>query len=261
VVPEGDSIGGSEAAGTLPRPLATDKLPAADTTLGEAAAVSAQPVPDSAQDNQQAEHAAAEPDGQAADLLAGILSAVRELAVSSARYHSRAEQREGVIDHLHSEVDRLRRGERRGLLRPLLVEICRLRNDLLRQAEDLPSDFDAERARLLLRSYAESVELALENSGAVTFTPGEGAAFDPRMHRRVGAEPTSDPAAAGRVARVRRGGYLDVDANSPIAPAEVVLFGPVSAAPSEIPAAYPDPVTVDVGGQSSAPPTDDRSAL
>jgi molecular chaperone GrpE len=166
------------------------------------------------------------PAGQPAALLAEISGTIRELADSTERYHSRAEQRESVIDHLHAEVDRLRRGERRGLLRPLLVEICRLRNDLLRQADELPDDFDAERARLLLCSYAESVELALESSGVISFAPASGDPFDPRMHRRVAGATTSDPALVGRVAEVRRGGYLDVDAASPIAPAEVVLFGP-----------------------------------
>jgi molecular chaperone GrpE len=158
------------------------------------------------------------------ELMAGIAASVRELADSSERYHARAQQREGVIDHLSAEVDKLRRGERRVLLRPLLVEICRLRNDLLRQAGELPADFDTRRAALLLRSYAESAELTLENSGVVTFAPDCGDAFDPRMHRRVGGEPASEPAFAGRIARVLRDGYLDVDANSPIAPAEVVVF-------------------------------------
>jgi hypothetical protein len=106
----------------------------------------------------------------------------------------------------------------------LLVEMCRLRNDLLRQAEDLPGDFDADRARLLLRSYAESVELALEDGGVATFAPEKGDRFEPRMHRRVGGETTDDPEAAGRVAQVRRSGYLDIDSNTPIAPAEVVLY-------------------------------------
>lgn len=159
-----------------------------------------------------------------AELLAGIAASVRDLAGSAERYHARAEQRENVIDHLRAEVERLRRGERRGLLRPLLAEICRLRNDLLRQAGELPEDFGTERAALLLQSYAESVELALENSGVVSFAPDSGDAFDPRMHRRIGGEPAPDPALAGRIARVRRDGYLDVDANSPIAPAEVVVF-------------------------------------
>jgi molecular chaperone GrpE len=163
-----------------------------------------------------------------ADLVAEIAESVRHLAESAERYHTRAEQREAVIDHLRAEVDRLRQGERRGLLRPLLVEISHLRNDLLRQAGALPEDFDRERAARLLRSYAESVELALENSGVVTFAPDNGDAFDPRMHRKVGGEPTDDPARAGRIAEVRRDGYLDVDANSPIAPAEVVVFASVA---------------------------------
>jgi molecular chaperone GrpE len=161
---------------------------------------------------------------QDGELMAEIAASVRELAHSSERYHARAQQRESVIDHLSAELERLRRGERRGLLRPLLVEICRLRNDLLRQAGELPADFDAERAALLLRSYAESAELALENSGVVAFAPDGGDAFDPRMHRRVGGEPAGDPDLVGRIARVRRDGYLDVDAGSPIAPAEVVVF-------------------------------------
>ena len=161
---------------------------------------------------------------QDGELMAEIAASVRELAHSSERYHARAQQRESVIDHLSAELERLRRGERRGLLKPLLVEICRLRNDLLRQAGELPADFDAERAALLLRSYAESAELALENSGVVAFAPDGGDAFDPRMHRRVGGEPAGDPALVGRIARVRRDGYLDVEAGSPIAPAEVVVF-------------------------------------
>ena len=45
------------------------------------------------------------------------------------------------------------------------------------------------------------------------------------MHRRVGGEPPDEPALAGRIASIRRDGYLDVDSNSPIAPAEVVVFG------------------------------------
>ena len=184
------------------------------------------PVSDVTQDGGSADPAPAEPAETIADLLAGISEAMRLVTVASDRYHARAEQREAVIDHLLAEIERLRRGERRGLLRPLLVQICRLRNDLLRQAMDLPSDFDAERARALLRSYAESVEFTLEDSGVVIFTPSEGDAFEPRMHRRVGSEPATDPPVAGRVARAKRHGYLDVDANSVIAPAEVVLFGP-----------------------------------
>jgi molecular chaperone GrpE len=164
--------------------------------------------------------------------LVKISEDVERLAVSAEHYHARAAQREGVIDHLHAEVERLRRGERRGLLRPLLVEICRLRNDILRQAEDLPADFDADRTRVLLRSYAESIELTLEDSGVVTFEPEKGDRFEPRLHRRVGGEATGDRELAGQVARIRRSGYLDVDTKSPVAPAEVVLFVPAGTEPT-----------------------------
>jgi molecular chaperone GrpE (heat shock protein) len=206
VTPEWNTTGGLETA--VPELAGSGVSGPADGSADGPAAPGA-PVPEGGADG---------------GLLAGIAASVRELADSTERYHARARQRENVIDHLGAEVDRLRRGERRGLLRPLLVEICRLRNDLLRQAGELPADFDTERAALLLRSYAESIELALENNGVVTFAPEGGDAFDPRMHRRVGGEPTPDPAFAGRIAGVRRDGYLDVDANSPIAPAEVVVF-------------------------------------
>ena len=139
-----------------------------------------------------------------------------------------------MIDHLHSEVDRLRRGERRGLLRPLLVEMCRLRNDLLRQAEDLPDDFDAERARLLLRSYAESDRAGA--GGQRGRRPSRRSRVTASSRGCTGAWAASlpvDPGLAGRVAQVRRDGYLDVDTNSPIAPAEVVLYVLASADPGQ----------------------------
>ena len=264
--PERGIIDASEAAAILPEaPPAAELSHSADAEPAEPADAAAQQPSHKAQDDLPPDPAPPVPAGQPVDLLTRIFTAVQEVAESAGRYHARAEQRERVIDHLHSEVDRLRRGERRGLLRPLLVELCRLRNDLLRQAEGLPDDFDAEQARLLLRSYADSVEIALEDSGVITFTPGEGDSFEPRMHRKVGGEPTSDPAATGRVARVRRTGYLDVDANIPIAPAEVVLFGAASAAPAEIPAARPhaepDLAHADLRTPDSASATDERKAL
>jgi len=177
-----------------------------------------------------------------ASRLAEISASLEHLAESAQRYHARAEQREAVIDHFSSEVDRLRRGERRGLMRPLLVEICRLRADLLRQADDLPDDFDADRARLLLRSYADTVELVLEDNGITTYAPADGDAFNPRMHRQAGTAPAADASAVGSIASVRGNGYLDIDAGTPVAPAEVVVF-------VRVPAAH-DPRDAQVPGQN-----------
>jgi molecular chaperone GrpE len=153
-----------------------------------------------------------------------ISTALGRVAEASERYHARAEQREGVIDYLRSELDVLRRGERRGLLRPLLTDMCRLRDDLLKQADTLPPDFDAAKAADLLRSYAETIELTLESNGVVTFTPDSGDLFNPRMHRRTTGEATADATLAGHIAGIRRDGYLDIEANTPIAPAEVTVY-------------------------------------
>jgi molecular chaperone GrpE (heat shock protein) len=164
-----------------------------------------------------------------ADALAEACVALRELVVLSERYHTRAEQREGVIDLLRSELDVLRRGERRGVLRPVLTDLCRLRDDLLNQADTLPADFDAARAAGLLRSYAETIELTLESNGVVGYSPDAGERFDPRLHRRAGGEPAADPALNGHIAGVRRAGYMDIEAKSPIAPAEVTVFAAAKA--------------------------------
>ena len=248
VIPKWDTAGGQEAAtspaagsgpdAVVPEAAANRPEPAETAEPGGPDPVTLDvPSGEAAQDMRGQADGGQIPaaDGAAsAALLTKISAAVRQLADSSERYHLRAEQREAVIDHQRDEVDRLRRGERRGLLRPLLVETCRLRNDLLRQAGELPADFNAERAALLLRSYAESVEITLENSGVRTFAPEPGDPFDPRMHRRVGGQLPEDPALVGRIASVSRDGYLDVDSNSPLAPAEVAVFGTlaVTAAPA-----------------------------
>jgi molecular chaperone GrpE (heat shock protein) len=111
----------------------------------------------------------------------------------------------------------------------VLADLCRLRGDLLSQSAALPTDFDAAKAADLLRSYAETIELTLESNGVVTYAPDGGERFDPRLHRRVAGEATHDPALAGRVAGVRRDGYLDIEANNPIAPAEVTVFAAAKA--------------------------------
>lgn len=157
-------------------------------------------------------------------VLAEMAAALRQLVDTSERYHVRAEQREGVIDHLRSEIDVLRRGERRGLLRPVLADLCRLRDDLLKQAATLPAEFSPDKAADLLRSYAETIELTLESNGVVTYAPECGDAFNPRIHRRVNGEPTPDRALSGHIAGIQRDGYLDIEANSPIAPAEVTVY-------------------------------------
>ncbi len=219
-----EGIEALRAAAAVPDPGEGEPPPAeaVPELAGQPAATMAVETAPAETDAVPTETAKAGPSPEA--LLAEISATVREVAELSERYHSRAEHREGVIDFLRSELDALRQGERRGVLRPVLAELCRLRDDLLGQADTLPGNFDAAKAAGLLRSYAETLKLTLESNGVVTYAPDSGDLFDPRRHRRAGGEPTADPALAGHVARVRRDGYLDIEANSPIAPAEVTVF-------------------------------------
>jgi len=201
-----------------------------DTAAGSADDTGDPAAESAAESEAAAANSSPDPEEPTAEVLLTEISAtLSEVADQSRRYHIRAEQRESVIDLLRSELEVLRRGERRGLLRPLLADLCRLRGDLLSQSAALPADFDAVKAADLLRSYAETIELTLDSNGVVTYAPEGGERFDPRLHRRVGGEPTDDPAVVGHIAAVRRVGYLDVEANSPIAPAEVTVFAAAKA--------------------------------
>jgi len=216
-----------------------EEIPAAESTVEAETSEETESSSEASADSSAEASAESEPAGgnsppdpaapTAEALLTEISATLRVVADQSGRYHTRAEQRESVIDLLRTELEVLRRGERRGLLRPLLADLCRLRGDLLSQSAALPADFDAGKAADLLRSYAETIELTLDSNGVVTYAPEGGEPFDPRLHRRVGGEPTDDPALAGHIAAVRRVGYLDIEAKSPIAAAEVTVFAAAKA--------------------------------
>ena len=156
--------------------------------------------------------------------LAELTAEVRRLAAAAEQYQERARQREGVIDYLRSELDLLRRGERRGLLRPILTEMSRLHADIARQVTSLPPDYTAVQAANLLDSYADSLKGGLEDHGVVTYAPEAGDHFDPRWHRQIKNLSTSDPGLDGRIASVSKVGYLDIEAGSPLSPADVTLY-------------------------------------
>jgi molecular chaperone GrpE (heat shock protein) len=170
-----------------------------------------------------------------ADPIGELTAAVARLVTESEKHHARASHRETVIDNLHAEAERLRTGERRGTVRPLLMSVARVRDDLMRQAAQLPSDFDAVRAQKLLQSFADSIEIVLDDYGVSTCTPAVGDEFDARRHRAVSSTPTADAALVKTIASVRRDGYQDVEAGVPLKQAEVVVY--IEAPVAETPAA------------------------
>lgn len=184
-------------------------------------------------------------DGAAADdpggLASAVLAAVSELraslasvATQAARDHDRAQAREAVIDRLHGEVERLRAGEVRALLRPVVTDLRRLREDLLTQACSVPEAMTRDEVTVLLESYADSVALTLERCGIVAVRPVKDSKFDPRQQQVSDIAETGDRDLNGLVADIVSDGYAEADGGRPVAPARVIVYRHVgSAAPDE----------------------------
>ena len=179
----------------------------------------------------------------AADPIAELTATVMQLVTESEKHHARAAHREAVIDNLHAELEKLRTGERRGTVRPLLMSVARIRDDLMRQAAELPSEFDAVRAQRLLQSFADSIEIVLDDYGVSTCTPAVGDEFDARRHKAVSSTPTADAALVRTIASVRRDGYQDVEAEVSLKQAEVVVYveAPVTVPESAAADSFPTP--------------------
>jgi molecular chaperone GrpE len=149
---------------------------------------------------------------------------VTRLADEVAAGNVRAEARERVIDHLHAEVERLRVGEEGILLRPVIVDLQTLRQDLLRQAGTLPETIEPTQVRALLTSFALSVEQALERCGVAPVRPAVGEAYNARQHRTVKVVDTERKAQDETVAEVISDGYLDTRTDRMTAPARVAVW-------------------------------------
>jgi len=144
------------------------------------------------------------------------LAAVDVLRAELAAHNVRAAAREQLVGKLHEEVQRLRTGERAALLRPVIVDLGRLRNSLLRQSGESTEDTAA-----IFAGFADDVTFALERVGAEPLSPTVGGAVTPGSHRVVGVVDTGDVAADGTVAAVDADGYVDTVEDKVVLPALV----------------------------------------
>ena len=150
---------------------------------------------------------------------------LRELTSQLAREHDRAQARETVIDRLHAEVERLREGEARTLLRPAVTDLRRLRDDLATQARSVPAEMTKGEVAVLLESYADSVALILERCGVVPVRPvARETRFEPHQQQAVGVVGTGQAALDGIVAEVVSDGYAEAGTGRPVAPARVTVY-------------------------------------
>jgi molecular chaperone GrpE len=152
-------------------------------------------------------------------------ASLTDLTSQISREHDRAQARESVIDRLHSDVERLRAGEMRSLLRPAVTDMRLLRDDLTVQARSVPEAMTSGEVTVLLESYADSVALILERCGVVPVRPVAGEAkFNPRQQQAVGVLGTDRADLDGIVAEVVSDGYTEADTGQLVAPAKVKVY-------------------------------------
>ena len=164
------------------------------------------------------------------DAIKALRDTMDGLSFQLAREHDRAKAREAVIDRLHEENQRLRAGEVREFLRPVLADLRQLRDDLLGQARSVPEAMSAGNAAVLLESYADSMAIILERYGVIAVSPQPRAPFDPRRHCATGTMAAPGRELDGTIATVLSDGYEDAHAGLVIVPAKVIVYRQVGGA-------------------------------
>lgn len=121
-----------------------------------------------------------------------------------------------MADELHKENRRLRDGELRLAIAPLIRGLARVTDDLHRIRAARPDDQD-------LAHIDSRVREVLHDAGATTVRPEIGDPFDPRVHQAAGSAPTTERERDRTVAEVRREG-LAIEDGRMLRPADVVVF-------------------------------------
>lgn len=109
-----------------------------------------------------------------------------------------------VIDKLHAENTRLRAGEHAKILKPLVVAMLRLHDQMAQLAGD-DEDSDAAMLRIQL---VQALELA---AGVTAFTPAPGERFDSSRHSGVGRVAAASAEADNTVTRTLKAGFRSID--------------------------------------------------
>lgn len=142
------------------------------------------------------------PDERLDERLAAIEGAVAE-------FNRRSAHRETVIDRLHEENQRLRDGVHRTILEPVVADLIRQYDSLLREAARLGAEGADPAQSRLLESFADDTLLTLERCGLDEFTARAGDPFDPGRHVAASIVPVDDEALDNTVAEVVATGFVE----------------------------------------------------
>jgi molecular chaperone GrpE (heat shock protein) len=150
------------------------------------------------------------PDAAVAQILtdpavAELRSVLDDLVQEVRREHERAAFRESVIDRLHEENQRLRRGELEALLAPVRNGLFRV-HDMARKAARQAAPASRSAAQMLDAVADECVDV-LTGVGVERFDAVVGERYDPARHRPVGAVPAEDALQDNTIAHARAAGF------------------------------------------------------
>jgi molecular chaperone GrpE len=136
-------------------------------------------------------------------------SAWESMATSLADLAARLEESQRLlgrqvdhVDHLHAENQRLRAGELRTAISPLVRDLLRLHDDVGRLAEA-----STDESKRDLNVVQVSLLDVLARAGIMSFEPEVDAQFDPKRHNAAGVVATGDAASERRIAEVIRTGF------------------------------------------------------
>jgi molecular chaperone GrpE (heat shock protein) len=115
-----------------------------------------------------------------------------------------------ILDRMHAENERLRRGESEQLLQPLFRDLLKLADDWTAMATSWESKEAATPSDVArkCRDVAEDAGLILERHGVASLVPQVGTPIERRQHRVVGTVKAETPEVDNTVVEVRRPGYV-----------------------------------------------------
>lgn len=126
----------------------------------------------------------------------------------------RTAQEEKIIDSMHEELQKYRADLYASLLRPVLSELCGIRDNILRNKafyeEKAEKDGEAELMVpfKLLVDYAYEIQDLLQNNDVFIYRTKAGAAFDPTKHRVTRKVETPEKELHGKIVESQSAGYL-----------------------------------------------------
>lgn len=133
------------------------------------------------------------------DVLISRLEAVEH---QLAEFHRRSAHREEIINRLHEDNQRLKQGEHRLVLEPVIADLIRLHEQLARQVRRTPDDG-------MLASFVDEVDEILDRCGIEVFMAAEGDPYRSDRHKPLAVVPTPDPQLHNTVAEPIAAGFID----------------------------------------------------